>query len=48
MWGGDFDRMIVNFIIAVALISAAIGVALAYGIPWLWSVLKPLIHGWTA
>lgn len=35
-------------IIFLALVCVAIGAALAYALPWLWSVLKPLIHAVTA
>ena len=27
---------------------AAIGIAIAYLVPWLWSFIKPLIHALTA
>lgn len=30
------------------ILAAAAGAALAYGIPWLWSLIKPLIHAATA
>lgn len=36
------------FVVAVALIFITIGVGLAYGVPWLWSLLKPFLHAWTA
>lgn len=31
-----------------AVIAAAVGAGLAYGIPWVWSLIKPLIHAATA
>jgi len=35
-------------IILLALVCVAIGALLAYAIPWLWSLLKPLLHAMTA
>ena len=34
--------------VAAAVACIAIGVALAYAVPWLWSLPKPLIHALTA
>lgn len=48
MYGEAITRAIVNFIIVCIVAAFALGVAVAYGLPWLWSILKPLIHGWTA
>ena len=33
--------------VAMAIVCIVIGVALAYAIPWLWDVLKPLLHAMT-
>ena len=30
------------------IVGAAIGIAIAYLVPWLWSFIKPLIHALTA
>jgi hypothetical protein len=35
-------------ILAFAVVCALIGVALAYGVPWLWGLVKPLLHAVTA
>lgn len=37
-----------GFFIMLVVVGVLFGVALAYGIPWLWSVLKPLLHAATA
>ena len=47
MWGGDLNRMFAEFIIGVVLISAAIGGLAVWGLPKLWSWIKPLIHSFT-
>lgn len=40
----DIDR----FIAYLAVVCVIVGVALAFGIPWLWSLVKPLLHAVTA
>ena len=35
-------------IIVCLIVGAAIGIAIAYLVPWLWSFIKPLIHSLTA
>jgi hypothetical protein len=40
----DFARSI----IWLALIAAAVGAALAIGLPWLWSLIRPWLHMVTA
>jgi hypothetical protein len=37
-----------GFFIALIVVGGIVGAALAYGIPWLWSLIKPLIHALTA
>ena len=46
---GYYDLNVTGFIIIGCLIvGAAIGIAIAYLVPWLWSFIKPLIHALTA
>lgn len=40
----DLGGLMTGLLIA----GAAIGVVLAYAIPWLWSYIKPIIHALTA
>lgn len=37
-----------GLLVALIVIAAAFGAAIAYVVPWLWSLLKPLIHALTA
>jgi hypothetical protein len=37
-----------GFIVALIVVGVALGVVLAYGVPWLWSLVKPLLHAITA
>lgn len=44
-WGApDFTGMLAGLVAFGVLI----GVVLTAGLPWLWSWLKPIIHGWTS
>lgn len=44
-WGApDFTGLFAGLM----LFGVGVGVALALGLPWLWSLIKPIIHGWTA
>ena len=45
---GYFDFNLTPVIIACLIVGAAIGIAIAYLVPWLWSFIKPLIHALTA
>ena len=45
---GYFDFNMTGFIIGCLIVGAAIGIAIAYLVPWLWSFIKPLIHALTA
>ena len=45
---GFYDLNVTGFIIGCLIVGAAIGVAIAYLVPWLWSFIKPLIHALTA
>ena len=45
---GYFDLNVTGFIVGCLIVGAAIGIAIAYLVPWLWSFIKPLIHTITA
>ena len=45
---GYFDFNVTGFIIGCLIVGAAIGIGVAYLVPWLWSFIKPLIHQLTA
>ena len=45
---GYYDLNVTGFIIVCLIVGAAIGIAIAYLVPWLWSFIKPLIHALTA
>ena len=45
---GYFNMDMTGFFIACLIVGAAIGIAIAYLVPWLWSFIKPLIHSLTA
>ena len=45
---GYFDFNVAPVIIGCLRVGAAIGIAIAYLVPWLWSFIKPLIHALTA
>ena len=51
-WGmkqrGFYDLNVTGFLIACLIVGVAIGIAIAYLVPWLWSFIKPLIHAITA
>lgn len=51
-WGmkqrGYYDLNVTGFIIGCLIVGVAIGIAIAYLVPWLWSFIKPLIHALTA
>jgi hypothetical protein len=40
----DFTPLIVGGVV----VGIVIGVILAFGLPWLWEILKPFIHALTA
>lgn len=42
------DRDFFWFMVVLVLFGIAIGAALFVGLPWLWGLLKPLLHAWTA
>ncbi|MBV6321919.1 hypothetical protein [Duganella violaceipulchra] len=44
--GLDFDLR--GFVIFCVLAGAAVATALIYGLPWLWSAIKPLLHAASA
>ena len=45
---GYYDLNGTGFIIGCLVVGAAIGIVIAYLVPWLWSFIKPLIHSLTA
>ena len=45
---GFYDLNVTGFLIACVIVGVAIGIAIAYLVPWLWSFIKPLIHALTA
>ncbi len=45
---GFFDFNVTGFIIGCMIVGAAIGIGVAYLVPWLWLSIKPLIHAITA
>lgn len=38
----------VFFMVVLVVIGILIGGALFLGVPWLWGILRPFVHGWTA
>ena len=45
---GYYDLNVTGFSICCLIVGIAIGIAIAYLVPWLWSFIKPLIHTLTA
>jgi hypothetical protein len=48
MIGEAITRAMVAGLIAAFVAGGCVFAVLFFGVPWLWAVLKPLIHGWTA
>lgn len=49
MWGfGDLGKAIAGMFIVAACAGAAFAAALIFGVPWLWSWIKPWLHMATA
>ena len=48
MGPGMFDDSLKEGVIALICIGVAIGFGIFVALPWLWTILKPLIHTWTA
>jgi hypothetical protein len=46
--GDGIARAMVGAFVVVIVATAAITAALIFGVPWLWGLLKPLLHAWTA
>ncbi len=46
MWISDRDFF--GFIAILIAFGVVAGLAIAWGIPWVWAIVKPLLHGWTA
>lgn len=44
MSGLDFRGLF----IAIALVGAGVGIALMLALPWIWALIKPLLHAATA
>ena len=45
---GYYNMDMTGFFIGCLVVGVAIGIAIAYLVPWLWSFIKPLIHALTA
>jgi len=45
---GYIDLDFTGLFIGIAIVGGIVGAVLAYGIPWLWSLIKPWIHALTA
>ena len=43
-FGEGIYRSMVHAMIALAVCTFVLGVALALGLPWLWGILKPWLH----
>lgn len=48
MIGEGIARAMMGAFIAVIVVTASATAALIFGVPWLWSVVKPLLHAVTA
>lgn len=48
MIGEGIAQAMATAMVVIAVISAAVTVALIFGIPWLWSLIKPWLHQVTA
>jgi len=46
--GKAISEAIVSTLILIVIVTAAATTALIFGLPWLWALLKPLLHSWTA
>lgn len=46
--GEMMARAMMAYLVMTIAITAALTAALILGVPWLWHVLKPLLHRWTA
>lgn len=45
---GFIDDDYIRAMVTIAAIGLCVGVALANAVPWLWGILKPLLHAATA
>ena len=45
---GFYDLNVTGIPIGCVIVGVAIGIVIAYLVPWLWSFIKPLIHSLTA
>ena len=45
---GFYNLNVTGFIVGCLIVGIAIGVVIAYLVPWLWSFIRPLIHTLTA
>lgn len=45
---GNFDDLFTGFVIICALFGAAVMAVVFWVVPWLWSLIKPLLHAVTA
>ena len=46
--GGFYLQGLTEFMIGLVIVGALFGLALSIAIPWLWGVVKPLLHALTA
>lgn len=48
MIGAGFERAMLHALLVVFAAGVIVALAIVYGIPWLWQLLKPLLHAVTA
>jgi hypothetical protein len=48
MFAGPSSAELGGCLVVCALACMVAGVALWHALGWLWAILRPLIHGWTA
>ena len=48
MFDIDFRQMIITLILVGALIGGAIFALALLAVPWLWTIVKPALHAFTA
>lgn len=48
MIGDAIAQAMTAMVIAIIVCTAAVTAALIFGLPWLWGILKPILHALTA
>lgn len=48
MTGSDLSSAVVGGILALIIGTAAVTAAVIFIAPWLWAVIKPILHAWTS